>query len=66
MVAQGIEDKFPHGRGKRQQELPVETPVRNLSSVNDATESQGSNGGVTAIDSGKRVVEIVRILQFTG
>jgi len=59
MVVKGIEDEFPHGRGKHYWELPVETPVGNLYNVGDATESRGLNGGVAAIDSGKRVAEIV-------
>lgn len=60
MVVKGIEDEFPHGRAKHQWELPVETPVRNLYNVGDGTESRGLNGGVAAIDSGKRAAEIIR------
>jgi len=66
MVVKGIEDEYPHGQAKHQWELPVETPVRNLYNVGDATESRGLNGGPAAIDSGKRVAEIVRKLYKPG
>jgi len=66
MVVKGIEDEYPHGQAKHQWELSVETPVRNLYNVGDGTESRGLNGGVAAIESGKRVAEIVRKLYKPG
>ena len=58
--ARGIDHEFPEMRTRNGYGMPVETPVKNLYNVGDATMVLGLSGGTAAADSGRRVAEIIR------
>jgi len=60
MVSKDISDELPEDRVRVGNGMPVETPVRNLFEVSDATVAPGYIGAIACMESAKRVAEIIR------
>jgi phytoene dehydrogenase-like protein len=60
MVSKDITDELPEARAIVGLGMPVETPVRNLFEVSDATPALGYTGAIGCMESVKRVAEIIR------
>lgn len=60
MVFKDIADELPEDRVRVSLGMPVETPLRNLYEVSDATPAPGYIGTIGCLESAKRVAEIIK------